>query len=167
LPSQSSLLLPLPVLLSIPQDCHFDRSCSRTCEQRSGEIRFSTSTVPRPQLRRRFLGYRRFWDTVAFGIPSLFGIKRGVLAPRTVSHQERGFSPGPFLHTPQSNSFQLNPYPRASNTILNGVSVALRKCVNPPPRATFSSRAGPACAPNPNPTSCASEQGTQTVADAE
>jgi hypothetical protein len=28
-----------------PKDRHFDRSCSRLCEQRSEEIRFSTSTV--------------------------------------------------------------------------------------------------------------------------
>src|SRR3982074_421380 len=58
-------------------------------------------------------------------------------------------------------------YPLASNTILNGVSAALRKCVNPPPRTTFSNLAGPACAPSPSPTSCASEQGTHTVAEAE
>jgi hypothetical protein len=27
------------------KDCHFDRSCSRLCEQWSGEIRFSTQTL--------------------------------------------------------------------------------------------------------------------------
>ena len=51
--------------------------------------------------------------------------------------------------------------------MLNGVSVAFLKYPNPPSRATFSSRVGPACAPNPIPTSCASEQGTQIVAEAE
>ena len=30
---------------------HFDRSCSRFCEQRSGEIRFSTTTRSRPTPR--------------------------------------------------------------------------------------------------------------------
>jgi hypothetical protein len=34
-----------------PKDRHFDRSCSRLCEQRSGEIRFSTSTVRQPPHR--------------------------------------------------------------------------------------------------------------------
>jgi hypothetical protein len=29
-----------------PKPCHFDRSCSRSCEQRSGETRFSTQTFP-------------------------------------------------------------------------------------------------------------------------
>jgi hypothetical protein len=36
------------VFLTIEQNCHFDRSCSRFCEQRSGEIRFSTSTISWP-----------------------------------------------------------------------------------------------------------------------
>jgi len=35
-----------------PKSCHFDRSCSRFCEQRSGEIRFSTHPVPQPQRLR-------------------------------------------------------------------------------------------------------------------
>src|SRR5580698_9380713 len=58
-------------------------------------------------------------------------------------------------------------YTRTSNTMLNGVSAALRKCENPPLRVTFSIFAGPACAPKPSPTSCEREHGTQTVADAE
>src|SRR6266481_2992520 len=45
------LLLLLPLLLSLPSlshttKCHFDRSCSRLCEQRSGEIRFSPKPSP-------------------------------------------------------------------------------------------------------------------------
>ncbi len=62
---------------------------------------------------------------------------------------------------------RVTDYPRASKTILNGVSAALRKCVNPPLRITFSNLAGPACAPSPRPTSCANEHGTHTVAEAE
>ncbi len=34
--------------------CHFDRSCSLLCEQRSGEICFSTSTSAQPAPRLRF-----------------------------------------------------------------------------------------------------------------
>ena len=43
-------LLPLSVLPPHPQrNRHFDRSCSRFCEQRSGEIRFSTQNLPARQ----------------------------------------------------------------------------------------------------------------------
>jgi hypothetical protein len=45
------LLLPCPPSPPKPKDRHFDRSCSRLCEQRSGEIRFSTSTVRQPPHR--------------------------------------------------------------------------------------------------------------------
>jgi hypothetical protein len=39
--------LPLPVVFSTPKTRHFDRSCSRPCEQRSGEICFCASaSVP-------------------------------------------------------------------------------------------------------------------------
>jgi hypothetical protein len=67
---RSPLLVRLPLLLLLPcpssstqttrrarplppkpKDRHFDRSCSRLCEQRSGEIRFSTSTVRQPPHR--------------------------------------------------------------------------------------------------------------------
>jgi hypothetical protein len=42
--------LPLPVSLpNLKKSCHFDRSCSRICEQRSGEIRFSTQTLTQPK----------------------------------------------------------------------------------------------------------------------
>jgi hypothetical protein len=54
-PAAEPLLLSLPfVLLSQPQNNrHFDRSCSQSHrEQRSGEIRFSTSTPSQPQRRR-------------------------------------------------------------------------------------------------------------------
>src|SRR5439155_22422314 len=48
--SALSLPLPLPVLFKTPPKTrHFDRSCSQSHrEQRSGEIRFSTSTVTQP-----------------------------------------------------------------------------------------------------------------------
>jgi hypothetical protein len=45
------LLLPLPVPFTHPKNRHFDRSCSQSHrEQRSGEIRFSTSSASQPQL---------------------------------------------------------------------------------------------------------------------
>jgi hypothetical protein len=49
--------LPLPSLLSHPRENrHFDRSCSQLHrEQRSGEIRFSTSTVDQPTPRSLLL----------------------------------------------------------------------------------------------------------------
>ena len=37
-----ALALAVAFFLSKPENRHFDRSCSRLCEQRSGEIRFST-----------------------------------------------------------------------------------------------------------------------------
>ncbi len=57
-------------------------------------------------------------------------------------------------------------YGRASSTRLKGVSVARRKRVKPPAVTTSRSRASPACAPSPNPTSCASEAGVQTMVEA-
>jgi hypothetical protein len=46
------LFLPLPLQLSLPSSPprHFDRSCSRFCEQRSGETRFSTLALGAPVL---------------------------------------------------------------------------------------------------------------------
>jgi hypothetical protein len=44
------LLKPRPHTTASPGTCHFDRSCSQLyCEERSGEIRFSTSTSSYPQ----------------------------------------------------------------------------------------------------------------------
>jgi hypothetical protein len=60
---------------------------------------------------------------------------------------------------PRSSSYTL--YGRASNTILNTVSVARRKRVNPPCNTTSRILFSPACAPNPAPTSWASDDGTQ------
>src|SRR6266567_3102726 len=59
--AEKSASLPLPsiadtaslllLVLSFPlhKNRHFDRSCSRFCEQRSGEIRFSTQTLTQPK----------------------------------------------------------------------------------------------------------------------
>jgi hypothetical protein len=58
-------------------------------------------------------------------------------------------------------------YRRASSTILNGVSAALRIRVNPPSAITDLSRASPACAPRANPTSCDFEAGVHRKVDAE
>jgi hypothetical protein len=41
---------------------HFDRSCSRFCEQRSGETRFSTSTASRPRLQLLLLSLLLLWS---------------------------------------------------------------------------------------------------------
>jgi hypothetical protein len=43
-------LLLFVLLHPLPTDRHFDRSCSRVCEQRSGEIRFSTYALSQPTL---------------------------------------------------------------------------------------------------------------------
>ena len=56
-------------------------------------------------------------------------------------------------------------YGRASNTRLNGVSVARRKRLKPPSR-TGPMRASPVCAPRHAPTSCAHEAGVQMNVDA-
>ena len=48
---------------------------------------------------------------------------------------------------------------RASNTRLNGVSVARRKRLNPPSATTSPILASPACAPSASPTSCDSDAG--------
>ena len=56
---------------------------------------------------------------------------------------------------------------RASRIMLNGVSVARRKRVKPPPWVTISrSRPSPACAPSAAPVSCESEVGTQIIVEA-
>ena len=60
----------------------------------------------------------------------------------------------------------LPPYFRASKMRLNGVAVARRKRVKPASLKTFRSRASPACAPNPRPTSWESEFGVQMNVDA-
>jgi hypothetical protein len=46
--SPKPLHLPLPVLFTQTKNRHFDRSCSRPCEQRSGEIRFLPMVFPQP-----------------------------------------------------------------------------------------------------------------------
>ena len=58
-------------------------------------------------------------------------------------------------------------YGRASKTILNGVSAALRIRVNPPSAMTDLSRVSPACAPRAKPTSCDFEAGVHRNVDAE
>ena len=59
-----------------------------------------------------------------------------------------------------------SPYFRASKMRLNGVAVARRKRVNPASRRHSRSRASPACAPNPRPTSWDSEFGVQMNVEA-
>ena len=54
----------------------------------------------------------------------------------------------------------------ASRTRFIGVSAARRNCVKPASSNTWRSRASPACAPRPRPTSCESELGVQIVDDA-
>jgi hypothetical protein len=49
------VLTPRSKKCSISKKCHFDRSCSRLCEQRSGEIRFPTHTPPAQQRAVVFL----------------------------------------------------------------------------------------------------------------
>jgi len=58
-------------------------------------------------------------------------------------------------------------YGRTSYTKLNGVSVARRKCENPPFVMTSRIRASPAWAPNARPTSCDSDAGVQSNVEAE
>src|SRR5215468_7695717 len=58
------------------------------------------------------------------------------------------------------------PQGRASSTKLKGVSVARRKRVKPPAVTTCRSRASPACAPSPSPTSWLSDAGVQTIVEA-
>ena len=50
--------------------------------------------------------------------------------------------------------------------MFSGVSVARRKCVKPASSNTARSRASPAWAPRPRPTSCDSEFGVQIADDA-
>lgn len=57
-------------------------------------------------------------------------------------------------------------YGRASYTMLNGVSAARRKRVNPAPVTTSRIRASPACAPSARPTSCASDDGVHKNVEA-
>jgi hypothetical protein len=65
---------PLPLFLPFftnPMNRHFDRSRSRFCERRSGEIRFSTSTLDQPLCLCRYL---------LSPLPLSLGIKRRALA---------------------------------------------------------------------------------------
>jgi hypothetical protein len=55
----------------------------------------------------------------------------------------------------------------ASNTRLNGVSLARRKRLNPPEASTFRSRDSPAWAPKHNPTSCEREHGVHSIVENE
>src|SRR5579885_933484 len=75
----------------------------------------------------------------------------------------------PPRHPRQAGGVVENPqlYGRASKTMLNGVSVARRKRVNPADVTTSRSLASPACAPNPSPTSWSSDAGTHTSVEAE
>ena len=57
-------------------------------------------------------------------------------------------------------------YGRASSTMLNGVSAALRTRVNPADFMIFERRPSPACAPRPSPTSCESDAGVHRKVDA-
>ena len=58
------------------------------------------------------------------------------------------------------------PYGRASMTMLNGVSAALRTLRKPPCLMAPETRANPACAPRAAPTGWSSEVGTQTMVEA-
>ena len=58
------------------------------------------------------------------------------------------------------------PYGRASMTMLNGVSAALRTLRKPPCLMASETRANPACAPRAAPTGWSSEVGTQTMVEA-
>ncbi len=78
-------------------------------------------------------------------------------APFPSAHSGVG---GDCNHTPTDPSHtMLVGYGLASSTRLNGVSVARRKRPNPASDMTSPSRASPAWAPSPSPTSCASELG--------
>src|SRR5271157_3151919 len=65
----------------------------------------------------------------------------------------------PIYHNPLSHRV-------ASNTRLNGVSAARRKCGKPPAFTTSPIFFSPACAPRAMPTSCDSEAGVQIIVDA-
>jgi hypothetical protein len=63
-----------------PKNRHFDRSCSRFCEQRSGEIRFSTSIASPSILHSNDRG-----DATSFRpIPKLKAQED--IPPRTLTH---------------------------------------------------------------------------------
>lgn len=57
-------------------------------------------------------------------------------------------------------------YGRASMTMLNGVSAALRRLRKPPSLMVSETRAKPACAPRAAPTGWSSEVGTQIMVEA-
>jgi hypothetical protein len=151
----------LAIIIGSPNNSLLHAKDLATRREEYGRIlwhRLAETVIPCPFRKSNLADHHRLDPVTAFH----FG-KRQTLIPTTPTRLQEGFAQnrscrlsnrhfGSLLQL-SSASLSFRHYGRASRIILNGVSAARRKRVNPPFERTSLMRRSPACAPRARPTS--------------